>query len=184
MTRDPHGRVGASAAGAADDRLTQRRSAGRGGDLDRHDAGWHRGQPDPRRGVMRGTMRTLRDEHARRAWRTRSAASPPAWRRRSTCRSTSRIPRGNTVTVNSAAERDLAADAVDRRGSAAAPRPAAGDDGRGFRLVPGKSVPAHLSGSATARPRTAASCTTPVTTTTTLSCRPPPDSLRASRSVR
>ena len=46
----PDGCVGASVAGAADDRFTQRRSAGFRGDHRGDDAGRQRGQPDPRRG--------------------------------------------------------------------------------------------------------------------------------------
>ena len=83
----PDGRLGASAARAADDRLAQCRSAGCGGDLDRDDAGRHRGQSDRRRGGHARHHAHAARRDARRGGGRRSAASPPAWRRAATWRS-------------------------------------------------------------------------------------------------
>ena len=66
----------------------------------------------PGEAVMRGTMRTLRDADLRRGGGGDPPRLPPAWRRVATCRSRSTLRRGNPVTVNTPAERDMAAEAV------------------------------------------------------------------------
>ena len=83
---------------------------------------------------MRGTMRTLRDEvcDAVEAAIHRVAAGVAQ-----SCDVQIEVAlrRGNPVTVNSTAERDLAAEAVAGGRPATAARSAAGDDRRGLRLV-------------------------------------------------
>ena len=70
----------------------------------------------PGEAVMRGTMRTLRNAVCDQV-EERSAASPPAWRRACDVDDRrGRCVRGNPVTQNSPAERDLAAEAVTAAG--------------------------------------------------------------------
>jgi metal-dependent amidase/aminoacylase/carboxypeptidase family protein len=88
------------------------------------------------------------------------------------------IPRGNPVTQNTPAERDIAAEAVTGRSAATRRDLAARDDRRGFRLVPGERPGAFVwigNGPAMA----GGNCITPTTITTTRSC----PRRRASRSA-
>ena len=90
----------------------------------------------PGEAFMRGTMRTLR--HATRDLveaAIRRVAAGVALSCDVTIDVTLR--RGNPVTANTPAERELAAQAATSRRAGAATRSGAGDDRRGFRLVPG-----------------------------------------------
>ena len=104
----------------------------------------------PDQAVMRGTMRTLRNEvrdqveHA-----IRRIADGVA--RSFDVSIDVEIPRGNAVTANTAGGTRSGRRGGHRGRFAAAPRPGPGDDRRGFRLVPRNTGPAPSSGSATAR---------------------------------
>ena len=127
----------------------------------------------PEQAVLRGTTRAFRPEvqdqieagirahrapaSTRRTARAARCATSGAIRRRSTTRARPRSPREAIAKVVGARER--------------AHRPAADDGLGGLRLHAAGEARAATSGSATARARAGACCTTRATTSTTRSCR-------------
>ena len=167
----PDGGLGASAAGAADDRFAQRRSAGRRGD---HVSRRWRRAPRPIKSPARPSCAARCAPCATQTVRCGGGSDPSRRRRRGAelrcgdrCGAAPRQS-GDGEHPGRAGPRG---GRRGRGGPAAAARHAAGDDRRGFRLVSASSGPAPSSGSATARPMAGASCTTRTTITTTRSCR-------------
>ena len=122
--------------------------------------------------VMRGTMRTLRDA-------VRDAVEDAIRRVAAGVAQSCDVEidvalrRGNPVTVNTPAERDLAADAVTGGGLPLRRDMAPAMTGEDFAWYLATASRAPSCGSATARRTMAARCTVRATTTTTRSCRRP-----------